>query len=187
MEKSHKKWPEWLQTDINRMVSVDVEASGPNPADFDLLSIGACMVVEPERNFYVELQPVTGQSTQEAQRVHGLHADRLSKYGKAPELAMKMFADWLSEAGNDTASPLFVGFNAPFDWMFISDYFHRYLGRNPFGHSALDIKSFYMAFAKVPWSGTSMKKLSKIELQHNALQDAYDQAKLFEKIILDVV
>lgn len=187
MKKNVKKWPRWLQADLQRMVSVDVETSGPNPANYDLLSIGACTIKEPGRTFYVELQPVTGNTTQEAQQVHGLEMARLSVVGTAPDVAMAMFADWLlANIGGET-KPLFVGFNAPFDWMFVCDYFHRYHGRNPFGHSALDIKSFYMAYAKVPWSGTSMDKLSAIELQHNALQDACDQAKLFEKIISDEI
>ncbi len=29
----------------------------------------------------------------------------------------------------------FVAFNASFDWMFVKDYFHRFLGRNTFGHA----------------------------------------------------
>ena len=40
--------------------------------------------------------------------------------------------------------------------MFVADYFWRYLGRNPFGISALDLKSYYMAREGVErWSETS--------------------------------
>ncbi len=39
---------------------------------------------------------------------------------------------------------MFVALNAPFDWMFVADAFWRYLGRNPFGPSALDIKALYL-------------------------------------------
>ncbi len=41
-------------------VSVDVETSGPTPAGYSLLSIGACLVADPGREFYVELQPIPG-------------------------------------------------------------------------------------------------------------------------------
>ncbi len=180
-------WPEWIRSDIARMVSVDVETSGPNPADYDLLSIGACTLREPQKTFYIELKPVTMRSTDEAQRVHGLDMQALSQDGKPPAQAMRMFADWLAGIVPQDTHPLFLGFNASFDWMFISDYFHRFLGSNPFGHSALDIKSFYMGSVKVPWSATSMKKLSVIGLKHNALEDACDQALLFEKIVLHTV
>jgi len=169
------------------MISVDVETSGPNPANYDLLSIGACTLLKPRKTFYVELQPVVMQSTQEAQRVHGLDLEQLSINGEEPQRAMQMFTIWLQKAVPAETQPLFMGFNAPFDWMFISDYFHRFLGRNPFGHSALDIKSFYMGYGRVPWSGTSMRKLSVIELKHNALEDARDQADLFEKMVKHIV
>jgi hypothetical protein len=35
-----------------------------------------------------------------------------------------------------THKAIFVAFNAPFDWMYINEYFQRYLGENPFGHSS---------------------------------------------------
>ena len=64
---------------------------------------------------------------------------------------------------------MFVALNAPFDWMFINDYFHRYLGANPFGHSALDIKAYYMGLSGVTWSETSMKHISAHFLEEKHL------------------
>ncbi len=83
--------------------------------------------------------------------------------------------------------PVFVGFNAPFDWMFIDDYFQRLLGRNPFGHTAIDIKSYGLGVLGGTWSQTSMRHLSPRfldgrKLAHNALGDAQDQAELFRAI-----
>lgn len=43
--------------------------------------------------------------------------------------------------------PVFVGFNAGFDWSFVNWYFLRFLGENPFGFAPLDIKSYYMGSA----------------------------------------
>lgn len=39
-------------------ISVDIEASGPIPGEYSLLSIGACMVDNPDESFYAELKPV---------------------------------------------------------------------------------------------------------------------------------
>ena len=36
-------------------ISVDVETSGPSPTTGSLLSVGACLVDDPERAFYREL------------------------------------------------------------------------------------------------------------------------------------
>jgi len=80
--------------------------------------------------------------------------------------------------------PVFVGFNAPFDWMFVADYFYRYIGRNPFGISALDLKSFYMGRSGVStWVETRRVHVDeRLGLQpdhtHHALEDARGQAAL---------
>ena len=68
--------------------------------------------------------------------------------------------------------------------MFVADYFWRYLGRNPFGVSALDLKSYYMASALVDrWELTRRVHIDeRLGLQpdhsHHALEDAQGQAVL---------
>jgi len=39
--------------------------------------------------------------------------------------------------------PVFVGFNACYDWQFVNWYLEHFTGGNPFGFAGLDIKSFY--------------------------------------------
>jgi DNA polymerase III epsilon subunit-like protein len=169
-------------------ISVDVETAGPNPAGYSLLSIGACRVFEPLETFYVELQPVHEAFSPEALQISGLNMDELREHGAPPQQAMGEFADWLKRITPKDGKPIFVAFNAPFDWMFVNDYFHRYLGHNPFGHSAIDMKAFYMGLRRVPWEETGMDAVSeyltdKVTLSHNALQDACDQAELFRKML----
>jgi hypothetical protein len=74
--------------------------------------------------------------------------------------------------------------------MFVCDYFERFLSRNPFGHAALDIKSYYLGMAGGSWAQTSMRELAPRyldgrALSHNALSDARDQAELFLNIMTD--
>jgi DNA polymerase III epsilon subunit-like protein len=47
-------------------VAVDVETADPNPAQYALLSIGACLVSNLERGFYVELKPTSLNVTTKA-------------------------------------------------------------------------------------------------------------------------
>lgn len=169
-------------------ISVDVETGGATPADYALLSIGACLVDDPdESTFYVELQPEDKRSTQEALEVSKLSLDILRTMGEPPAEAMQHFADWVGEVVPAGQRPVFVGFNAPFDWMFVADYFERYLGRNPFGYTALDIKAFAMGRLGSTWAETSMsvlasRYLSGRPLAHHALSDAQDQAALFRAV-----
>jgi DNA polymerase III epsilon subunit-like protein len=165
-------------------VSVDVETAGPNPGSYSLLSIGACLVEDVSISFYVELQPVNLNATAEALSISGLSMEQLSEHGLAPEAAMERFAKWLNEVIQEGERPIFIGFNAPFDWMFVNDYFHRYWGENPFGHSALDIKAYAMGLDGITWEDTKMRFLAQKyntggSLTHNALQDAQNQAILF--------
>ncbi|RXD91723.1 DNA polymerase III subunit epsilon, partial [Xanthomonas perforans] len=52
-------------------VSVDIEASGPIPGEFSLLSIGAVLVDRPETSFYLELKPEDTRHDPEALAVTG--------------------------------------------------------------------------------------------------------------------
>lgn len=171
-------------------ISVDIEAAGPNPSQYSLLTIGACTLHERPHTFYVELKPVNMKMTPDAQAIHHLDLRRLSERGTAPAQAMENFEDWLRAEVPAGQAPIFLAFNAPYDWMFVNDYFHRFLGHNPFGHSALDIKAFYMGLTGVPWSETSMRQvgqryLGQHELTHHALRDAIDQAEIFQKMLAE--
>lgn len=169
-------------------ICVDVETAGPVPSRYAMLSIGACLVYDIGNNFYIELKPDKTEVDPEALAISGLDMDELLRSGAEPAAAMRAFADWIAGVAPAPSKPLFVAFNAPFDWMFINDYFHRYLDRNPFGHSALDIKAYFMGQMGVNWADTSMQRISSFFLEerrltHNALRDAQDQAEIFLKIL----
>ncbi len=63
------------------LISVDVETAGPNPHDFAMISIGACLVDDPERGFYAELQPTTENVVPSALAVSGLSMEQLAVEG----------------------------------------------------------------------------------------------------------
>jgi DNA polymerase III epsilon subunit-like protein len=173
---------------MDHFICVDIEAAGPIPSQYSLLSIGACTLTHPQQTFYVELIPDKDRVDLRSMEVHGLDLLKLKQEGRPATEAMKQFADWLQEVVPIGHSPLMVAFNAPFDWMFINDYFFRYLGYNPFGHSAVDIKAVYLGASGRSWQETSGAYLHKIydhgkQLSHNALDDAIDQAIIFQGIV----
>ncbi len=171
-------------------ICVDVETAGPNPASYSLLSIGAVAVAEPQRTFYVELQPVQMAEDQEATSIHKLSLEKLAKSGLPPKEAMARFEAWVLETCAGRA-PVFVAFNAAFDWMFVNDYFLRYLERNPFGHAALDMKALFMGLQHVRWEETSYQAVSSHyglapALSHNALKDAQQGAEVFAAMLAEM-
>ncbi len=183
---------------VECFISVDVETSGPVPGAFSLLSIGACVVKQVGNNsaldtvpptFYRTLKPLDESgSDAEALRVTGLSLDELIRTGDVPEEAMRAFEQWITASAGGTV-PVFVGLNAAFDWSFINYYFHRFLGRNPFGFTALDIKSLYMGMVGCAWRETKSSLMSETlgmplkKPAHQALDDAQSQAELFALIL----
>jgi ribonuclease T len=167
--------------------SVDIEASGPIPSAYSMLSIGACPVDDIEEGFYAELQPINDRFVQEALEVSGLSLESLYKHGIDPLEAMISFRDWVDGVSADQR-PVFVGFNASFDWAFVNWYFHSFLGANPFGIGGVDMKSYYMGFSGCEWAQTTSSKLpdwlqpSRTQT-HNALDDARAQAEIFGKLL----
>lgn len=167
-------------------VSVDIETSGPIPGEFSLLSIGACLVDNPERTFQCLVKPVGERADPAAMAVTGLSLEALAREGLEPADAMTRLRDWVLEVARD-ARPVMVGFNAPFDWSFVNYYFHRFLGENPFGFTALDIKALYMGAAETSWhdtrSSVMRQKLGAVgEGNHDPLCDALAQAELFRLV-----
>lgn len=164
-------------------ISVDVETAGPIPGEYSMLSIGACLVEDPAVTFECQLKPINDNADPAALEVTGLSLERLRETGLEPRAAMTSFGAWVREAA-DGATPVFVGFNAPFDWSFVNYYFHRFVGHNPFGFTALDIKALWMGVSGGSWADTRSSCIAeevkpKLRGDHDALHDAKYQAELF--------
>lgn len=172
-------------------ISVDIEAAGPIPGEFSMLSLGACSVESPDLTFIVEFRPINMNADPKALEVTGLSMSDLQRRGTDPPEGMRQFNKWIEGVAGVDAVPVFVGFNAPFDWSFVNYYFHRFLGHNPFGFAGLDIKAYYMGRYNTAWSETKSSKIAA-ELHvsedgdHNPLHDAVYQAKLFKTMLNDV-
>lgn len=168
-------------------ISVDIEAAGPIPGKYSMLSIGACVVGQPEVAFYRELKPLNMDSIPEALSVSRLSLEGLVQTGMPARDALLQCEAWLANSCEGKQA-VFVGFNAVFDWSFINWYFHEFLGKNPFGHGGIDIKSYYMGLAGTSWAQSSFSQLPAafqpdLKQTHNALDDARSQAEVFESLL----
>ena len=151
---------------------IDVEADGPVPGIYSMVSF-AGVVVEPglDTHFLRNIHPVTEDWLPESLKVAGLTREETLAFGD-PYTAMKEFAQWLEEHGGK--EPRFISDNNGFDWSFIAYYFHRYLGRNPFGYRSEHIGTLYKGMRKDMFE--SFKPLRTTPYTHNALDDAISNA-----------
>ncbi|MDP2128273.1 MAG: 3'-5' exonuclease [Pseudohongiella sp.] len=168
-------------------VSVDIEASGPIPGKYSMLSIGACVTSNPTRQFSCYLKPISDEFVPAALEVTGLRLDILREKGLEPREAMTQFKTWVESVADAGQAVVFVGFNASFDWSFVNYYFCQFLGENPFGIAALDIKSMFFGTAQRTWRSTRSSEIEKVVSpessgNHDALDDAVYQAELFNLI-----
>ncbi len=159
-------------------IMVDVEADGPIPGDYSMVSFGA-IVVEPalDRTFYGELKPVSEKWMPEALQVSGL--TRTQTYGfKDPKTVMQKFAAWIAKVGG--GRPMFVSDNNGFDWQFINWYFHHFIDLNPFGYSSTNLGSLYKGLRHN--MRESFKHLRETKHTHNPLDDAKGNAEAMLRI-----
>ncbi len=151
------------------------------------MSIGACDVDDETKTFACEIKPINRNVDPKALAVTGLSLDTLDQSAFTPEDAMQKFCAWAKSLAGDDGTLVFVGLNAAFDWSFVNYYFHKYLGENPFGFSALDIKAYYMGAIGCKWSDTRSSRMAahlkpKRRGDHKALHDAQYQAELFRLV-----
>jgi hypothetical protein len=183
----------------SRYISVDIEADGPIPGPYSMLSFGAAVAgtqdadgftaADPEeRTFYRELRPISEEFVPEALAVSGLDRELLKTEGAEPAVALAEFADWVREVSAG-AQPVMCGYPAPYDWTFLYWYLIRFTGASPFGHSGcLDMKTLYATKAGLPLravaKGTMPRHLlSRRRHTHHALDDAIEQAELLANLM----
>jgi hypothetical protein len=184
-------------------ISADIEADGPIPGRFSMLSLGMCVAgeqdaagtfrpIEPESaRFYRELRPISDEFEPDALAAisaSGLDRHRLVREGADPAVAMTEAARWVLDLAHGRR-PVFVGWPMGYDWMFLQWYFHSFseVG-SPFGFgSALDMKTMlYVGTHRV--LDECGKEMLPAELvpdrphTHHALDDAVEQAELFQNL-----
>lgn len=158
---------------------VDIEADGPVPHLYSMVSFGAVLFEDQERVFYGQLRPISEQYDPRALSVSGLSREDTMEF-EEPQQVMHEFALWVDQwSGVDSIR--FVSDNAGFDWQFINYYFHRFVGRNPFGFSPMSLTWLYKGFTKN--SRSSFKHLRKTKHTHNALDDARGNAEALQAIV----
>jgi hypothetical protein len=168
-------------------VAVDVEADGPIPGPYSMISLGMSVTGRPDLSFYTELRPISDEFVPEALAVSGLDRERLLR--EAPEAgeAMRAAAAWVNGL-RPVGRPVFLAAPAVWDGMFVHWYFVRYLGHSPFGAtgSGVDLRSWWMGRTGCEWVSSRKSnikqalRLTGLPHTHHAGEDAAELAAVFE-------
>jgi hypothetical protein len=169
-------------------VSTDVEVDGPIPGPHSMLSFGSAAYREDKTlvaTFTANLELLPGAQGdprtmvwwQERPEAWNACRDQL----RPPAEAMRDYVDWVEAL---PGKPVFVGFPASFDFMFVYWYIMRFVGRSPFSFAALDIKTMAMILLGKEYRHCSKKNMprrwfDKLPHSHIALDDAIEQGALF--------
>ena len=179
--------------------STDVETDGPIPGPNSMLSLGSAAFSSSGKllaTFSVNLETLPGAepdpSTQAWWEAHP-EAYRASRERTLPpDQAILAFSQWVTatvssytQATVRKVSPVFVGFPAGFDFLFVYWYLIKFTGQSPFSFSALDGKTYAMALLKKGYRQSTKRNYPKEwfplkdKHTHIAVEDAIEQGRIF--------
>lgn len=173
------------------IVSGDIEADGPIPGIYSMLSLGSAIFSDSGElidTFSINLNCLEGAKQ---------HQRTMAWWGKNQEAwkacrescvepyeGMKLYLNWLN-----TYDKLhtFVGYPASFDFMFVYWYLIKFVGESPFGFSALDLKSYATAKLNKPFRSVTKRTMPREwfgakKHTHIAVDDAIEQGELYFKM-----
>jgi hypothetical protein len=169
-------------------VSTDIEADGPIPGPHSMLSFASAAYLADKTlvsTFSANLETLPGASGHPAtmawweKNKTAWQASRTDC--QKPEAAMPAYVAWVKAL---PGRPVFVGYPAAYDFMFVYWYMMRYTGESPFSLSALDMKTLAMALMKTDYRSATKRNMprtwfDKMPHTHVALDDALEQGALF--------
>jgi hypothetical protein len=179
-------------------VSVDVETDGPIPGPHSMLSLGAvALTFETAElratvidSFSINLELLEGAAPDPKTAefwAKNPEAWAVARFApREPGYAMRSFGAWLDGL---PGKPVFVGYPASFDFMFVYWYLIRFAGSSPFSFSALDMKTLAWALLGGKFRDATKRRMPRDwhrgapKHDHTAMTDAMGQAVLFANMV----
>jgi hypothetical protein len=177
-------------------VSTDVEADGPIPGPHSMLSFGSAAYTDDKQlvgTFEANLELLPGSAP---------HPDTEAWWKSQPEawaacrtnletptVAMHRYVGWVEAL---PGKPVFVGYPAAYDFLFVYWYLMRFAERSPFSHSALDIKTLAMVKLGGGYRDATKRNMPRrwfddgLPHTHRALDDALEQGALFCNVLREL-
>lgn len=175
--------------------SVDIEADGPMPGPYSMLSFGAVAFdIVDHKIQIVDTFEANLERLPDA-RQHPDTMEFWSKFPKAykacrkniivPKYAMESFQKWVDKTSGSKYRPVMVEYPGDYDMMWIYWYSFYFMGKCPFGFCGYSMKSYANAVLKHRHFHSTNKRdmpkdwLADLPHTHVALDDALEQAHMF--------
>lgn len=169
-------------------ISTDMEADGPIPGPHSMLSLASVAyradgseigVFSANMETLPDAEPDLRTMTWWQQFPEAWKACRVD-----PRPAEQVMAEYLAWLESLPGKPVFVGWPAGWDFMWVYWYLVRFTGQRPFTENAIDIRTYAMAMRRKPFMKTGKNYLPKRWFPeqahtHVALDDAREQGELF--------
>jgi hypothetical protein len=151
---------------------VDVEADGPIPGKYSMVSLGA-VLVEPGlgRTFHGRTRPISDAWLPEALAVSGVSRAEHLRFDE-PGAVMEALERWVLDTSR--GRPVFFSDNLAFDWQFVNWYFHT-------GWSGRRIGDLYCGMVKD--AHATWKHLRRTEHDHHPVNDARGNAEVLLQLV----
>ena len=157
------------------LIFVDVEATGRSPYSGVMTEFG-CVEYETRETFHGVLFPAKPLPSNPAQSV------RTHDFGVNINID-QVFADFETWIKQFPGGYSFVSDNPAYDFQWMSYYLDRYLGYNPFGHSARRISDFWAGLNR-DWRKTQeWKRFRRTKHDHHPVHDALGNVEAYEEIM----
>lgn len=152
-------------------VVLDVEADGPCPGLYNMISFGLVSVADPSLSFLGEVSPILDDPGIEAARaVSGVSFEAQQQY-RGADVVMADARDWLGSIAGGRRITIWSD-NPAFDWQYWNYYCYRFGGVNPAGFSARRIGDLDAGRRGEPLNTNAWKKRRETDHTHNPVDDA---------------
>lgn len=159
---------------------VDVEADGPIPGDYSMFQFGIVAITPGfDKTFLGRICPISDKYQDIGYNLSKVTREEVLKYPNPVE-ELSRCRDWIYFVAKDS-SPRMISDNNGFDFMFMAWYFHHFLGENPFGHSSMNLGSFYKGIMLDSFA--NFKHLRDTRHTHNPVDDSKGNAEALIKMI----
>lgn len=176
------------KTAMEIYISTDIEADGPIPGPHSMLSLASAayrsdktLIATFSANLETLPEAAPHPATMEWWKSFPEAWAACRHAPRSPQDVMRDYLGWLQTL---RGRPVFVGWPASWDFMWVYWYLVRFTGERPFRENALDVRSYAMGMRKCDFRQTSRTYLPKrwfddLPHTHVALDDALEQGALF--------